>query len=219
MKSFRAAIFDLDGTLLDTIADLGCALDTALVRHGFSKKTLAHHKAAIGNGLKKYAERSIPKEHLTPELLDEITREVRDYYREHSTVYTKPYDGICEVLEGMRDKGIILTILSNKVDAFVRELAGYYFDAGIFQCAYGEREHVPKKPDPAAALAIAEELGIAPKDILFIGDSIYDVQTGKAAGMHTVAVTWGYQEEERLKGESPDFIAHTPEELMEYVCK
>ncbi len=217
MKKYKAAIFDLDGTLLDTICDLADSMNHGLAQYGFPTLPIEHHRNAVGNGLKKYAERSIPKEKLTPELLDNFFQNVSAYYREHCMVKTKPFEGISELLAFMKEQGISVHILSNKMDGIAKKLVKKYFDNEAFGCVYGEREGVPKKPDPKAALAIAEELNISPSEILFIGDSIYDVITGNAAGMHAVAASWGYQSEERLLAENPAFLAKTPYDIIAYL--
>ncbi len=214
---FQAAIFDLDGTLLDTIYDLSDAMNRGLLQYGFPTLPLQHHKNAVGNGLRKYSERSIPKDKLTDELLDRFVKDVGAHYKENCTVETKVFEGIEELLSYMTEQGISIHILSNKVDDFVHKLVRHYFDENMFGCVYGERENVPKKPNPEAALSIAEEIGIHPSEILFIGDSVYDVMTGNAAGMCSVAACWGYQSEERLRTQNPAFLAHTPLEIISYL--
>lgn len=217
MKQFQAAIFDLDGTLLDTIEDLAAAMNWGLEKYGFPALPLAHHKAAVGNGLKKYAERSIPQEACTPELLDQFVKEVGETYQKNSKVKTAPFPGISELLTFLKEQGISVHVLSNKRDAFVKDLIIHYFGEGVFGQACGERVGVPKKPDPTGAIEIAKELCLSPEKILFIGDSVYDVICGKDAGMHTIAVSWGYQSEEQLMDEKPDFFAKTPHDIMDYL--
>lgn len=217
MKQFQAAIFDLDGTLLDTIEDLAAAMNWGLEKYGFPALPLDHHKAAVGNGLKKYAERSLPQKASTPEFLDRFVKEVGETYQKNSMVKTEPFSGISELLTFLREQGISVHVLSNKIDAFVKELVIHYFGEGVFGQTRGERVGVPKKPDPTGAIEIAKELHIPPRNILFIGDSVYDVICGKQAGMHTIATSWGYQSEERLIAEKPDFLAKTPYDIIEYL--
>ena len=213
----KAVIFDLDGTLLDTISDLASSMNYTLEKFGFPVKELSHHAKSVGNGLRKYAERCIPKEHLTEGFLDEFVPVVAEHYRANSTGKTIPYDGIYELLDFLKQTGIMINILSNKRDDFVKELAQHYFSDYNFVCACGELPTVAKKPNPEAALLIADKCNVAPDKILFIGDSTYDIITGKNANMKTVAVTWGYQPESMLLAENPDFIAHKPQDIINYI--
>lgn len=214
---FSAVIFDLDGTLLDTISDLANSMNHTLEKHGFPAKELSHHKKAIGNGLRKYAERCIPKEFVSEAFLDEFVPAVANHYRANSTIETIPFDGIYELLDFLQKNNILINILSNKRDDFVKELTLHYFSDYKFVCANGELPTVSKKPDPEAALLIANECKVDPSCILFIGDSTYDIKTGKNANMKTIAVTWGYQPESMLVAENPDFIAHNPKDIIEYL--
>lgn len=213
----KAVIFDLDGTILDTLEDLADAMNLTLSKFGFPELELSHHKKAIGNGIRKYAERCIPEEKLTDALLDEFVKVAAEDYKNNSTVKTKPFDGICEILDFLVDKGISINVLSNKRNEFVNKLTKHYFPMYKFDCVYGELPGIPKKPDPSSALKIAGDIGIAPENILFVGDSIYDIITGKSAGMKTVAVTWGNQERDLLNTENPDFIADFAGEIIDYI--
>ena len=213
----KAVIFDLDGTLLDTIKDIGSSMNYILKKHGFPIKGDEHYVRAIGNGLKNLAKVSFPEDIVTDELLDKIVPEFIKYYGNHSMERTSIYEGINELLEFCNKNGIIISILSNKRDGLVKELIPHYFPGYEFACALGESSEFPRKPDPASALYLSEKLGVLPADILFIGDSIYDIRTGKNAGMKTVAVTWGYQPKEQLIAENPDFIADSPAEIIEYI--
>lgn len=215
----KAVIFDLDGTLLDTIGDLSASMNHTLKVSGFPERVPSHHSWAIGNGLRKYIERCLPQDAVCDELLDKMSVIFSEHYNTHSSVKTVPYDGICELLSFLNKNNIIVNILSNKRDGFVKELALHYFSDYDFVCVNGELPNIARKPDPEAALLIAENCNIDPSNILFIGDSIYDVQTGKNAGMKTLAVTWGYQPEDKLAAEKPDFIAHTPKDIIKYITK
>ncbi len=216
-NKIKAVIFDLDGTLLDTISDLAFSMNYALEKYGFPKKELLHHKKAIGNGLRKYAERCLPEEQATQDFLDEFVPIVADHYRKNSTLKTIPFDGIFELLDFLGSNNIIINILSNKRDDFVKELTLHYFGDYSFLCANGELPTVAKKPDPEAALLIAKECNLTPDEILFVGDSTYDIKTGKNASMKTIGVTWGYQPLDLLLSEKPDFVAHKPQDIIEYI--
>ncbi len=212
---YKAVIFDLDGTLLDTIGDLAVSMNFTLKKFGYPEREPAHHAWAIGNGLRKYIERCLPENAVCDSLLDEMSLVFSNHYNTHCSIKTVPYDGICEVIDFLNKNNISVNILSNKRDGFVKELALHYFKDYKLDCVYGELPDVAKKPNPEAALKIAKEIDIEPDKILFIGDSIYDIQTGKNAGMKTLAVTWGYQPEKSLSDENPDFLAHTPKDIIE----
>lgn len=213
----KAVIFDLDGTLLDTIKDLGNSMNYILTKHGFPKRENDHFVRSIGNGLRKFAERCLPQSAVSEELLDVIVPELVEHYGKHYAEKTVVFDGITELLDFLRDEKISINILSNKRDEFVKELMPIYFADYNFDCVIGELPDIPRKPDPTSALEIANRCNILPSDILFIGDSIYDIITGKNAGMKTLAVTWGYQPKELLISEEPDFVADSPSQIIEYI--
>ena len=213
----KAVIFDLDGTLLDTIKDLGSSMNCILEKYGFPTKEEQHYVRAIGNGLRNLAKRSFPESAVTDELLDKTVPEFIEHYGDHCMEKTVVYEGINELLEFCTKNNILLSILSNKRDDLVKELTPHYFPDYEFRYAMGELSQFPRKPDPTSALYLAEMLGVSPSDILFVGDSIYDIRTGKNAGMKTLAVTWGYQPKEQLVAENPDFIADSPAQIIEYI--
>ncbi len=213
----KGVIFDLDGTLLDTILDLSDSMNRTLEHYGLPVRDISHHKKSVGNGIRKYSERCIPKDMLNSDFLDEFVSKVVNDYRINSMVKTKPFDGILELLTFLEQNGIVINILSNKRDDFVKELTLHYFKNFNFKCAVGELSGISKKPSPDASLKIAKECGLSPCEIIFIGDSIYDIQTGKNSGMKTIAVTWGYQPESMLLSENPDFIANHPQDIINYI--
>ena len=213
----KAVIFDLDGTLLDTIKDLGSSMNYILKKYGFPTHKEEHYVRAIGNGLRNLAKRSLPKNVATDDFLDSVVAEFIGHYTEHCIEKTVVYDGINELLEFCAKNNILLNILSNKRDDLVKELIPYYFPEYEFSYSLGESNEFPRKPDPTSALYLSELLKVAPADILFVGDSIYDIRTGKNAGMKTLAVTWGYQPKEQLIAENPDFIVDSPAEIVECI--
>ncbi len=212
-RPFKTAIFDLDGTLLDTICDLAGSMNATLVKYGFSALPIKHHKSAIGNGLRIYASRCIPEECVSDTLLDAFVKDVAAHYAQNYKNETRPYAGIVSLLDFLQENGVTLAVLSNKMDAFTKDLVAMHFK-NRFRCVYGERENVPKKPNPRMAISIAQECGAMPCKTLFIGDSIYDIKTAKNAGMTSIAALWGYQSREKLSSEHPDFLAETPEDII-----
>ena len=213
---FKTAIFDLDGTLLDTILDLADSMNTTLQKYGFPMLPIEHHKRSVGNGLRVYASRCIPEEHVSDTLLDAFVADLAAHYAKNYQNETRPFPEILELLDFLEENGVTLSVLSNKRDSFTKDLVEKHF-AGRFRCVYGERENVPNKPNPRMAIAIAQECGAMPCKTLFIGDSIYDIKTAKNAGMTSIAVLWGYQSSEQLTQERPDFLANTPQDIIEYL--
>lgn len=215
--NFKAAIFDLDGTLLDSIGDLSDAMNETLTAYGFPTFPLPHHKSAVGNGIKAYAEKCIPKEKNTPEFLEKFIEQMGVRYDKCCTVHTAPFDGIFPLLNFLCEQNIALNVLSNKVDSFAKNMIRHFFKDYNFQNVLGERPGVPKKPAPDAALFIAKQCNAKPSEVIFIGDSVYDVLTGKNAGMLSIAACWGYQSEDMLCEKNPDFAAHTPWNIIDYL--
>lgn len=217
MNKFKAAIFDLDGTLLDSIGDLAQAMNDTLSEYGFATFPLPYHKGAVGNGIRAYAEKCIPEDKNTPEFLDEFVKSVGTKYDKMCTVTTKPFDGIKELLDYLKSENIELNVLSNKLDGFAKEMIEYYFKDYGFKCVLGERPNVPKKPDPTAAFEIAKSCGVEPQEVIFIGDSIFDVLTGKNAKMFSVAAAWGYQSVQMLSEKEPDLLALKPTDIIDFL--
>ncbi len=215
--TFKAAIFDLDGTLLDSIGDLSASMNETLASYGFPTFPLPFHKSAVGNGVRAYAEKCVPEEKNTPEFLDEFVAKMGARYDKNCTKHTAPFPGILPLLDFLKQQNIVLNVLSNKVDSFAKNMIYHFFKDYDFQNVFGERPGVPKKPAPDAALAIASACGANPSEVLFIGDSIYDVLTGHNAGMISVAASWGYQSEDMLIEKKPDFVAHTPLDIIDYL--
>jgi len=217
MTDFKAAIFDLDGTLLDSIGDLSDAMNETLKSYGFPTFPIDHHTRAVGNGIRAYALKCIPEEKITDDFATEFVKKVNERYDKSCTVNTKPFDGIIPLLDYLKSENIVLNVLSNKMDPFAKAMIEHFFAEYGFKFVFGERPGVPKKPDPAAALFIAENCEAKPSEVIFIGDSIYDVLTGKNAGMFSVAACWGYQSEDMLKDKNPDLLAYTPYDIVEYL--
>jgi phosphoglycolate phosphatase len=208
----RAALFDLDGTLLDSLHDIGAAMNHALATHGLPVHPLASYRHFVGNGIQTTVARSLPsgQEKLHPAVLATF----RSFYAEHMLDHTRPFPGVPEVLTRLRDQGMKLAVLSNKADATTRQMVALLLPDVRFDAVYGERDGVPRKPDPTAALGIAAELGVKPDDCAFIGDTAVDMDTACAAGMYGVGVTWGFRDVEELQAHGARVIARTSDELL-----
>lgn len=215
---FKAAIFDLDGTVLDTLKDIQSAVNDTMRKNGFPTRNLEEVRLAVGTGMRELTRKSLPAaQQKNDELIDACFVQTREYYLAHWNAETRPYDGICELLSFLKENGISASILSNKPDAATQRMVPYFFGDTAFTYIYGERADVPRKPDPTLALALARDLGVLPENILFVGDSSYDMLTAKNAGMFAAGVLWGFRDEQDLREAGADFIAHTPQDLIELI--
>ena len=215
--SFKLAIFDLDGTILSTLDDLADSTNHALTVCGFPERTTDEVRRFVGNGMRLLIERAVPAGTSEADIVRAL-EEFKSWYASHSTIKTKPYDGICEMLAKLRAAGCKTAVLSNKGDFAVQTLCAQYFD-GLLDYAAGEREHlgIPKKPDPGAVFAILGELGVEKADCVYIGDSDVDVDTARNAGLTCIAVDWGFRERELLAAKGAETIVSTPEALCEAI--
>lgn len=206
-------IFDMDGTILDTLDDLTNAVNYALGEMGYPKIDRSETRRYVGNGLGMLINRALPEGHDEKEEA-EATALFKSFYEVHGNDKTKPYDGIIELLDELHSRGVKAAVLSNKYDAAVAELAGVYFP-GKFNAVYGERVGVPKKPQPEAVCTIMKELGTDKEHTIYIGDSEVDMQTGNNAGVKTVGVTWGFRSVDVLEENNAHHIIDEPMELLE----
>ncbi len=210
---YKLAIFDLDGTILDTLEDLADSVNYALTKCGYPMRTLTEVRSFVGNGIRKLIERSLPKGTSESEI-DRVYSIFTPYYKENCAVKTHPYDGIAETLQFLREEGILTAVLSNKADYAVQPLVKQYFN-GLFDTAYGEREGIPRKPSPEGVMAILEELQISPKDAVYIGDSNVDIETARNAGLACISVDWGFRDRQQLLDCGAEIVISVPEELLE----
>ncbi len=213
-RKFDAVIFDLDGTLLDTLKDLGDAMNRVLKAHGWPEHPESAYKKFVGNGATRLIERAVPGDARTPEVIKECLREFLDDYSQNWAVNTKPYPGIPELLEGLQGHQIIMSVLSNKIHDFTLMCVNRFLPSFTFAQVLGEREGIPKKPDPAGALEIVQETGIPAEKTLYVGDTAIDMQTARAAGMFAVGVLWGFRERDELEENGADALVERPEEIM-----
>ena len=211
-----AVIFDLDGTLLDTLEDLADSCNEALVHCGFPPRTIDEVRQCVGNGLGVLMERAVPQGRQNPRY-DEAVQEMRSCYARNLHNKTKPYRGIPELLEALGKQGIRTGIVSNKPDAQVKELAGLYFSGTISrQAAAGEREQegVRRKPFPDSVLAVMDVLGADKARTIYVGDSDVDIATAHNAALPCISVCWGFRSRTFLQQHGARQLADTPEELL-----
>lgn len=189
---YKTAIFDLDGTLLNTIGDLAEATNHALAAFGMPLRTLEQTRASVGNGIRRLIELSVPQG-TTVDVIDQVTAEFKAFYADNCANLTKPYDGIIEMLARLRKAGVRCAISSNKGDFAVQTLAEQYF-SGLVDLAVGEREGIPRKPAPDSIHAIMRELGADPASTVYVGDSEVDLLTAANAGLPCISCSWGFRD-------------------------
>ncbi|MCD8364753.1 MAG: HAD-IA family hydrolase [Clostridiales bacterium] len=211
---YKLMIFDMDGTILDTLEDLTDSLNFALKKSGMSERSLSEVRGFVGNGIRKLIERAVPAN--TPaDIVNRVLGDFSENYRQNCSNKTRPYDGIPEVLSALRDRGIQTAVVSNKIDFAVQQLCIQYFD-GLFNMAIGEREGVRKKPAPDAIYTVLEHTGTEKKDALYIGDSEVDIQTAANAGLDCVCVGWGFREEDFLLRSGAAAVLKKPDEILNF---
>lgn len=206
-------IFDLDGTLLNTIADLGDACNYALRTLGFSEHALATYNYMVGNGVRKLIERAEPDadQATLARLLDLF----REYYDEHCTDHTTPYRGIPELLRDLTDKGVAVAVASNKYQAAVDRIVAHFFPDIPFVAVMGQVEDRPVKPDPSIVFAILNQFPTPKADVLYVGDSAVDMETARRACIDSVGVTWGFRPVSELRGAYADHIASSTADILQ----
>ncbi len=210
---YKIAIFDLDGTLLDTLQDLAVSTNFALEQSGYPQRTLEEVRRFVGNGIEKLIERAVPAG-TSPEDKKRTLAIFKAHYAEHCEDHTAPYDGVIALLDRLAEEGIPLAVVSNKIDFAVRELCEKYFGARI-AIAVGERDGIRRKPYPDSVLEVLGKLNISPADAVYIGDSEVDVQTAVNAGTDSVIVTWGFRDKDFLLESGAEILADSAEALME----
>ncbi|MFR3787925.1 HAD-IIIA family hydrolase [Agathobaculum desmolans] len=207
------AIFDLDGTLLNTLGDLCDSVNCAVLRRGFPAVTEEQTRLRVGHGIRRLIEQCIPENKRTEAMLDNCLDDFRTAYSERMMNRTQPYDGILPLLKALKKAGIAVGVLSNKYDVAAKNLIRHYF-GDLVQVTCGERPDTPRKPDPTSTLRLLRELGGDATTTLYIGDSAVDMQTAKNAGLTAVGVTWGFRPAEELKAAGADALVNEPAELL-----
>ncbi len=211
---YRLAIFDLDGTLLDTLEDLADSTNYVMRQFGYQERTLKEVRSFVGNGIRKLLERSAPKG-TSPEEIDRMFEQFKEYYGAHCADKTKPYDGVMELLASLQKQGVKLAVVSNKADYAVKALCEQYFP-GYFDEAVGERTGIARKPAPDTVNEVLRNLQMDKSQAVYIGDSEVDVQTAKNAELDCIAVDWGFRDKEALEDAGAECIVSTPAELLNY---
>ena len=210
----KAVLFDLDGTLTNTLPDIAGAMNRSLRHFGLPEWNVDDYRHLVGNGAVKLAERAVrERQELMPAVLDLYMRD----YRDHSVVETAPYPGIPELLLQLRDQGVSLCVYSNKPDPDTQFIVRHYFPDTVFAVIQGSRPGLPLKPDPAVPLSIAAELGLSPAEFAYLGDSGVDKRCAASAGMRPFGVLWGFRDAAELTAGGAEALLTGPSDLLDFL--
>ena len=215
MKRYKAIIFDLDGTLLDTLADLAEGTKCALRGNGFPERTIDEIRRFVGNGARKLIERAVPDGQIEA-ALEKVRQDFDIYYKVHCKDHTGPYPGIMEMLQELVQQGYSLGVVSNKPDFAVQELIPGYFP-GIFASVSGERQGVAKKPAPDLILEAMKNLQADSSNTVYVGDSEVDLEAAANAGIPCISVAWGFKGKKFLEEQQAEMIIEKPSEIQKYL--
>lgn len=218
MKMFKLAVFDLDGTLVNSIFDLADAVNTALSEKGYPVHETDEYYFMVGNGAKKLCERALPEDRRTEEEIVSLQRRFSEAYSQNCLNKTRPYEGMPELVKRLREAGIMCAVASNKPDSFSGEIVAALFPEVRFDLVRGKRDGVPTKPQPQIVYNIAAELGADLAQAVFIGDSCVDVQTAHNAGLPCIGCVWGFRGEAELKANNCEYIAQTPDDIFRIIA-
>lgn len=214
---YKAIIFDLDGTLMDTIEDLKDSMNSVLESHGFPTHDTETFKYFVGNGMRNLVIRSLPPEERNQAMIDSCFSQMREEYSKRWANKTKLYEGISELLDILKANNIKIAVLSNKVHEFTILMVNKFLAKWSFDVVLGERATVPRKPDPAGALEISSILGIPPEEFLYLGDSGTDMETANAANMYAIGVLWGFRKSDELLAAGAKNLIQRPLDLLDFL--
>jgi phosphoglycolate phosphatase len=210
----KAVIFDLDGTLVDTLGDIAASMNAALAGRGYATREREEYRSLVGWGLRALAASALPAEARDDAMVDACYEAALAAYLENPTAHTRPYPGVRELLAALASRGIACAVLSNKADAVVRVVVDSVLKGHGFRAVRGERPGIPHKPDPTSALEVASCLGADPREVLYLGDSGVDMRTARAAGFLAVGASWGFRDREELVSSGADVVIDHPLELL-----
>jgi phosphoglycolate phosphatase len=212
----KGVIFDLDGTVVDSLEDIANSMNTVLQQLDYPTHSYEQYQYFIGSGLRNLVSNSLPEIHRTERQIEHCYLLMVDGYRDYCTIETKPYDGIIELLDYLVSQNIKLGVFSNKSDELTKKIAAFLFP-NYFESVVGLSTEALKKPNPAEALSICSSWKLEPEEIFFVGDSGIDMQTATNANMMAVGVSWGYRPEEELMAEGAKLIINHPSDLIQIV--
>ncbi len=209
-------IFDLDGTLMNTLEDLTDSVNYSLELNGYPKRDIEEIRKFVGNGVEKLVERSLP-DNIDRDILDRVLKEFKLHYSDNMRNKTRPYDGIIRLLETLKENRYKMAIVSNKFDKAVKELNTEYFSEYI-SVAIGEKKGIDKKPAPDSVYQSLKELNSSVENTVYVGDSDIDVETAKNSGVKMIGVTWGFRDKDVLEAKGADYIADNIDKLYQIIC-
>lgn len=216
---FKGVIFDLDGTLINTLEDIADAANEVLKKHQIQTHPVDSYRQFVGDGLKMLIRRMIPAGKQTEENIDLLSRSFKDIYGQRWNRKSKPYNGVENMLKTLRENKVKLAVFSNKPDQFTHLCIEKYFHSSLFSYVRGYLDDIPKKPDPTGVFRIADQLELKPEQMVFVGDSAIDIKTGKNAGIPTIGVEWGFRDRQELEENRADRIVKHPSEITEFILK
>lgn len=211
--TYKAVIFDLDGTLVNSIEDLADAMNTVLEKHNYPIHTYKTYQTLVGSGIRSLVANALPETQRNEAQINNCFDAMLSYYSKHCINKTKPYDGIIELLNNLKSRSIKLGVFSNKADALTKKVVAALLP-NYFEPVLGLKEEAKKKPNPVVALEICQSLNVLPKETIFVGDTGIDIQTAKNAHMFPVGVTWGFRSEKELVDHEAKYILNDPLDLI-----
>ena len=212
----KAVLFDLDGTLADSLIDLANGVNRAIASKGLPTHEVKAFKYFVGDGIPKMIERALPEEHRNADMVNEIKNIFLPYYAVHYADNTYAYEGMPELVNTLKQQGFIVAVVTNKEQAMANEVVTSLY-GDVFDLIFGKRDGIPAKPDPTAALMAMEELGVTPQECVFIGDSGMDVATAVNSGAVPVGELWGFRKEDELLANGAKYIISKPSELLDII--
>jgi phosphoglycolate phosphatase len=215
-KKYKAIIFDLDGTLINSIPDIADSMNKVLSGYGYPQYTYNQYKYFVGNGIRRLVERCVPPEHSTPENVENVYKTMVEVYGSNCVNKTCVYDGIYELLDGLSAKRVKKAILSNKTDSITQKICDKLFYNNHFEIILGATDSFPKKPNPRSALFVAESLSVSPDAVFYLGDTSIDMETACAAGFFQAGASWGFRPSEELISFGAKFIANSPRDCLRF---
>ena len=214
---YKLIIFDLDGTVLDTLEDLCDSVNFALTKHSLPERSLQEVRAFVGNGIRRLIDLAVP-DGTSVNITDSVFDSFRTHYKDHSCDKTCPYDGILQLLEIIKKNNVLTAVVSNKADFAVKNLIDRYFE-GMFSYSAGEKEGIPRKPAPDMVRLAMNNFGISPEETLYVGDSEVDIETAKNSGIDSIIVTWGFRDKNTLIEAGAVNIAENVTTLKEFILQ
>lgn len=211
---FKAILFDLDGTLLNTLEDLGTAANHALEKNGFPTHTINDYRFFVGDGIATLMKRALPEDKRSEDVIRLCIQAYREEYSRNWKVKTKPYDGITEMLDALTSRRLKMAVLSNKPDEFTKQCVNEFFSRWTFDAVLGQNSSLPPKPDPAGAMVVSLSLNVPPPHFIYLGDTATDMKTATASGMFPAGATWGFRSEQELQENGARALLKAPMEVV-----